>query len=633
MCVAFAQQNPSGLGGLNSGQIEMRLPTWNQALAACAVIAAAGLTAWAMRIEMEASPVQSRLFSRLAEDLTFNVDPGASEELRVPTDGPYDNRLGYSQLPSFIAEMKANDFIVDYQARMSGAMVRFLDFGGFPIFDEKAQAGVTIVDQHGREIYIARHPERLFASYSSIPPLFVATLLFVENRELLDDGHPYRNPAIEWDRFALATINTLSEKLNLSHQRFGGSTLATQIEKYRHSPDGRTGSAIDKLQQMLSASVRAYADGPDTSAARHRIVLNYINSTPLSARPGFGEVIGLGDGLWAWYGTDLNDVARLLSRPPKTPADRKARAIVYKQALSLMLAQRRPSHYLLQGRDDLRTMTDTHLRLLADEGIIDQQLRDDALAADLEFRRDAPAAKETSFLDRKAANAIRGDLLSLLHVRQFYDLDRLDLRADATLDLPTQQAVIDVLRRLNNPEEAVKLGLIGEHLLDKRHVGGVVYSFTLYERGRDANYVRVQADTVDRPLDLNEMGKLDLGSTAKLRTLTTYLQIIAELHDSYGTMTNAELDEAAVDADDPLSRWAIRYLQQASDRSLQAMIGAAMARTYSANPGEAFFTGSGMHTFVNFDKTHNGRIMPVWEAFRYSVNLPFIRIMRDIVRY
>ena len=41
------------------------------------------------------------------------------------------------------------------------------------------------------------------------------------------------------------------------------------------------------------------------------------------------------------------------------------------------------------------------------------------------------------------------------------------------------------------------------------------------------------------------------------------------------------------------------------------MLDAAMQRKYSANPGEAFFTGRGMHVFANFDKTHNRRIMPV----------------------
>ena len=56
---------------------------------------------------------------------------------------------------------------------------------------------------------------------------------------------------------------------------------------------------------MVSASLRAYREGPDTSAVRRQIVVDYLNSTPLSARTGFGEVNGLGDGLWAWFGTDF----------------------------------------------------------------------------------------------------------------------------------------------------------------------------------------------------------------------------------------------------------------------------------------------------------------------------------------
>ena len=66
--------------------------------------------------------------------------------------------------------------------------------------------------------------------------------------------------------------------------------------------------------QMTSASLRAYRDGPDTSAARRQIVVDYLNSTPLAARAGFGEVNGLGDGLYAWFGSDLEQVNRSLQR-------------------------------------------------------------------------------------------------------------------------------------------------------------------------------------------------------------------------------------------------------------------------------------------------------------------------------
>src|SRR5260370_41199758 len=72
----------------------------------------------------------------------------------------------------------------------------------------------------------------------------------------------------------------------------GASTLATQIEKFRHSASGRTSGLGEKFRQMLTASVRAYRDGRETSQARHEIVTLYLNSTPLGSWPGCGEVIG-----------------------------------------------------------------------------------------------------------------------------------------------------------------------------------------------------------------------------------------------------------------------------------------------------------------------------------------------------
>ena len=95
----------------------------------------------------------------------------------------------------------------------------------------------------------------------------------------------------------------MSQSARLLHRENGApgaSTLATQIEKYRHSPQGVTGSAGEKFRQMMSASFRAYLDGEETLAARRRIVLDYLNTVPLAAFPGYGEVHGLGDGLRVW---------------------------------------------------------------------------------------------------------------------------------------------------------------------------------------------------------------------------------------------------------------------------------------------------------------------------------------------
>ena len=143
--------------------------------------------------------------------------------------------------------------------------------------------------------------------------------------------------------------------------------------------------------------------------------------------------------------------------------------------------------------------------------------------------------------------------------------------------------------------------------------------------------VRVQTDSTDQPFDINEGSKLELGSTAKLRVLATYLEIIAELHQRHAGQSASEL--RAVNAQDNLTRWAVGYLQSTPNASLPAMLDAALERKYSANPGERFFTGGGIHTFANFRREDNQRIASMREALRESLNLPFIRLMRDLVRY
>jgi hypothetical protein len=63
------------------------------------------------------------------------------------------------------------------------------------------------------------------------------------------------------------------------------------------------------------------------------------------------------------------------------------------------------------------------------------------------------------------------------------------------------------------------------------------------------------------------------------------------------------------------------------------MLRAALQRTYSGSPHEAFFTAGGMHDFENFEPSEGGRVISVSEGFQESVNLVFIRLMRDIERY
>ncbi|MBK7973869.1 MAG: penicillin-binding protein [Deltaproteobacteria bacterium] len=595
----------------------------------------AGVIFGAVTDELATSRRQASWLAYYARGLGYATEIGPSDAVPTAPRGPYDHRMGYAQLPAALGSLAAHGYTIDAQARVAPAFAEISARGLFPIFHEKTQTGLAITDAAGRPLYASLYPERVYPSYDAIPAVVTQILLYIENRELLDPPAT-RNPAVEWKRFGNALLNVLLKYIEPDRDVPGGSTLATQLEKYRHSPEGRTTSGRQKLEQMASASLRAYLDGEDTTGARMRTVLDYVNSVPLAAAPGYGEVNGIGDGLWAWFGTDLDDASRLLraatERDVPEPLS-KQRALALKQVLGLFLAQRRPTYYLLEDPAALDRLADTYLLLLANEGILPLTLASDARSVKLEVRPAAPRRPPASFLERKAVNAIRTRLLGTLDLPGFYDLDRFDLSVEATLDREAQAAVTRTLHALLEPANAQAAGLIGAKMLERGDPSKLVYSFTLYERVGDENRLRIQTDNYDQPLDINEGVKLELGSTAKLRTLVSYLQIVAALHGRYAGLSKAELAHVPVDDLDRLSRWAIDYLRSTSDRSLRAMCEAAMDREYSASPGEAFFTGGGLHSFVNFNKDDDGRVMTVREGIRNSVNLVFIRLMRDVVRY
>lgn len=574
--------------------------------------------------------LQSFTLSWLASDATYRVKPGQGNIPEV-TGGPYDARLGYSQLSRFSQRLTRNGFEIDSQARWSTGLLRLANFGLPPIYREKNQAGLTLLDSAGEPWSIARYPARIYPTFESIPPVIIKSLLFIENRELLDEEAPYRNPAVEWDRFARAIADLGMRQIKRGSRSAGGSTLITQLEKVRHSPEGRTATPSDKLKQMLTASLRAYQQGPSTVAARRQVVCDYLNSLPLASMPGHGEVIGLGDGVWAWYGADFERVNRLLKQADSgTNAANANQGAAYRQVLSLLLAINRPGHYLQRDPAALASRTGSYARVLAEMELIPASLRDAALASHPALLAKAPPVDQVSFAERKALDSVRNELVSLLGVDGFHQLDRLDLTAKTTLNRAATEATTATLKRLAEPGFAAASGIFGERLLQPEAAAQVIYSFTLYERGAGANYLRVQADNYNQPLSINEGTMLELGSTAKLRTLITYLESIAGIRAKL-LQQPASARRAA--PRDPLTQWSIDYLRTAKDSGLRAMLDAAMERTYSASPGEGFFTGGGLHTFSNFDPSDNGRLLSVRESLHRSVNLVFIRLMRDVVSY
>jgi membrane peptidoglycan carboxypeptidase len=589
-------------------------------------------------IEMRTSMLQSLIFSDIMSRVSWTVGAGESPRIEYPKHGPFDERLGYPLIPDLVQKMKSRSFEITDQAIQSRTQFDLLKLGVHAIYEEKHQGGLKILASDGRPIFSSVYPQHYYDTFEAIPPVIVRTLLIIENRDLLQADNPYKNPVFEWVRFGRAIIDLGLSRFLDDHDVPGGSTLATQIEKFRHSPDGRTHSVKEKAIQMISASLRSYRKGRSTFDVRKRIVQDYVNTVPLGAIPGAGEIRGLAHGLSAWHGVafdQVNDQLKDLELKMDEDEGIEARALSYKQVLSLFLSQRRPAFYLQQNRDALKQLVDRHMNLLVSEGVLSRKFADKVRDATLTFRNNNLSYKpeRQSFVDRKATDAIRIYLLGLFGFERLYSLDRLDLTVKATIDYTAQKKVTEILKQLSDPQFARDNGLMDNRLLARGNPANVTYSFTLREIFGDRSVLRVQSDNIDGPFNVNDGVKLELGSTAKLRTIVSYLQVIESVWRRHFDAESGKLRPGVKAQDDRLTRWTVDYLRGTGDKSLAAVLDAAMNRLYSASPTEKFFTGSGVHKFSNFTHDDDNRVVTMYEALRKSINLPFIRLMRDIIQH
>ncbi|HVM95270.1 MAG TPA: transglycosylase domain-containing protein [Candidatus Acidoferrales bacterium] len=610
----------------SAAQIAAQIVRWFVASAEVVLGAAIGA---ALMYELDTSALQARLFSDYAARVSFRLAPGASRSIAFPHSGPFDHHRGYAALPTFEDLLERQGFRVVAQARPSDELRQLLSWKIAPPYDEPATAGLVIRGPDGSSLFDATREDETFRSFDDIPPLIVDALLFIENRELLTPFDPRTNPAIEWDRLAHAAVLFAGTKLGMPVDLQGGSTLAVQLEKYRHSPGGRTSGGLDKLRQLLGASLRAYRDGEDTRGQRHQIVVDYLNTIPLAAAPRYGEVYGLGAGLRAWFGVELREVVAAL----RGERNETAKVLAFKQVLTLIAAVRAPTDYLSRSPTALEQRVNGYTDLLVQAGKITPGFAAAVRRMPVAFSPYTPPLAAQPFVERKGLNAVNTHLLTTLHMNSLYDLDRLDLSVDSTVDMTLQQEITQLFLDLADPAFVSAHNLKGEHLLRTGDPAKVIYSMVLFERTPSGNLARVHTDNLDRPFDINDGIKMELGSTAKLRTLAHYLELIAQLHHELSPLGASELNERAKTAHDPITKWAVETVQAQPHIDLTNLLSQSLERRYSANPGETFFTGSGVHTFGNFDRNDNGRILTIREALRKSTNLVFVRLMRDLVRF
>jgi membrane peptidoglycan carboxypeptidase len=227
---------------------------------------------------------------------------------------------------------------------------------------------------------------------------------------------------------------------------------------------------------------------------------------------------------------------------------------------------------------------------------------------------------------QKTSNSIRTDVMELLGMPSLYDLDRLDLEVKTTIDGALQREITRLFENLKTPVFLEAKGLRRERLLSQGDPRNVIYSLLLYERGPQGNLLRVQTDSLEQPLDVNDGIKLELGSTAKLRTLAHYLEPVSELYGDRQISDDVGLPR---DPDHPMGS---RDFEKAPATQPEELLQLALTGP-TGHFFEAFFTGGGLHTFSNFDSKDNGRMISIREATWRSTNLVFIRLMRDLVRF
>jgi membrane peptidoglycan carboxypeptidase len=576
--------------------------------------------------EFHTAVFQSHFLPLLTSRLTWQVERGESPSIRFPSSGPFDVTRGYSRIPDFRGRLEQHGFQVAEQARFSPQLVFASKLGLSPPAPERATAGLVLLDKDGEKIYDATARLHVFRRYEDIPLIVVRSLLSMEDQHL-ELGSDDLNPAVDWGRLGRATLFDGASKLGLPVAFQGGSTLAIQMEKYRHSSGGRTGSISDKLLQVADASLRAYRPGSDVREVQRRLVLDYLNSVPLGGAPNYGEVHGIGEGLRAWFGLDPDSVFAVLRDPPSW----KAEALALKPVLALLCGVRAPTRLLGERPEELTRREAFYEKRLVSLGIIDSQLGYRLEGVPIRAVVAPPPTPE-EFDRRRSVEATRAELLPLLGLQSLAELDHLDLEVKTSFDHHLQSSASQLFRALQDSTYVRAQGLRGDKLLAEGDPSQVTYSMLLFERLPGGDVTRLQADNLNQPFDPNTGMRMELGSTAKLRTLADYLETIERLR---GEVAGANSQGAHPDmrSSDPLTAWVSEEMARDPDMPLDTLFDHALDRTYSADPGEVFFTGGGLHVFHNFEPGENGERFTVREAFVHSTNLVFVRLMRDLVRY
>lgn len=572
------------------------------------------LLAGLLLFEIQTSYFQSLLFVEQSSRMKTTLEDQKTSNRWYPDHGPTNVRLGYTQIPEWLERL--SEFEVVKQATLNDEHLEFIKDGNNPIYNLETNKGLVLLDKN-QEIFYDKRQKNQFASFEEIPSILVDILLFVENKNVLAEA-PYFNPAIEYSRFVKASMAYLWNKVLLQSGRVaGGSTLATQMEKYNFSEDGKTASGKEKLHQIYSASLRAYLGGRDTSEARKKIVLDYFNSIPLGAAKGYGELHGFNEALEIFYGVDLKNELDLLRSIDLAKPTSHEQLESLNRALQIILAVRNPSFLNDSRIEKLNSLKNNYIDLMVDQKIIPYS---SLLLKDQVEKKQAYSFPKKSFNQNKSQDLVRRRLSRILGTTN-HDLDKLDLSANTTIDYRLQSQIELFFEKLKDPNFLDEHHLRVPKLLDQTNPENVIYSLTLYKLEDGEAKLRAIYDSQNQPFSFNDAGKVELGSSAKLRVIVSYLNAVKKAYE--------EKQESKLDKTDPISI----LVKNSAAETLEEVLLESLEKIYSASPNESFFTGGGIHRFGNYNEEDNSKVVTLKESFKRSINLPFVRALRDVVNF
>ena len=564
-------------------------------------------------LEVKTSYLSSKYLHDIAKQATYKLVDHPVPTAVYPTHGPLNERYGYTKIPDWLSKLDSNYEVVA-QTVLSKKHKKLVRSHINPIYDPKSGATFSILDQNQQVVY--EKTPLMFDSLDDVPPILIQTLTFIENQELLNTNFRYANPVIEIDRLAYATYlygkNILTKN---TAKTAGGSTLATQMEKYNFSENGMTHGGYDKIIQIISASLRTYKDSRDTTTQRSKILLDYLNSVPLGAAKYYGEVRGFPEALSIFYNVDLDSELKTLESTNSNQPYTREQLEALNRMLQLILTIRNPNY--LDKPEYIQELKLTYIQLLVNEHILHSSAL--SLINNYEPKQDHKL-EERDFISQKAQDHVRSRTAQLLKLT-YPEMDKLDLTVESTINLNLQQKITDFFVNLKDESFIQEHNFRQDKLLDHTDKDQVTYSIVLYELENGSAKLRATYDNIDKPFEFNSGGKVELGSTAKLRVIISYLESFVQAYQ--------EKKQGKLEATDPISQ----FVRSSHANSLDELLGDALDRKFSANPNQVFFTGGGAHKFHNFKKEDNSQIVPLRDALKRSINLPFVRTLKEVVEF